>query len=42
MQEQIDIEVKPGDNEETVHTFPDRGNEAYAHKQAILRVHLRL
>lgn len=42
VEESLTIEVKPGDDETTVLEFPERGNQAYAHKQAVLRVNLRL
>lgn len=29
VEETMEIEVKPGDDEETVHVFPQRGNEAH-------------
>jgi len=42
IEESLTIEVKPGDSEETVLEFSDRGNEAYAHKQAVFKVNLQL
>lgn len=36
--EEMNVEVKPGFSEETVLTFPNKGNEGYAHKPSNLKI----
>ena len=38
VEENMTVEVKPGDDTQTVLTFPSKGNEAYSYHQAPLHV----
>jgi len=42
VEEEMTVEVKPGDDCDTCLTFPTRGNEAYSYHQAALKVKFAL